>query len=171
MKFIGELVEKLGISLRSLATLLNTDHTHLSRYESHTRNLPLAAIPGVIQLFAWLEKVPPTPVPQPTEADKTAAQKNADWCRVQCIPLQGKLAAMQKSWEQGATLLYIVEQYEAANKEALPKMKSWAAGQRFAATQKIGANGWAAQQEVKRKIALLEADARFWEERIAPSDK
>ena len=164
---IKELVEKLGISRRTLSIFLDSTQSHLSKYENHTRNLPLAAIPGVTQLYAWLENVPAPPVPQPTAADKAKAAQKGGWCRAELSLLQQKLEKAQTAWGQGATLLYIVQQYEAANPQPSPKMKSWIAGQHFTATQKMKDNGWEARQRVQHKIALLETEIRFWDAVVA----
>ena len=167
MKLIAELADRLGISLRSLAIVLGTDHTHLSRYESHTRSLPLASTAQVAQLVAMTHKAPPPQPPQPTAEEKAEAQKRADWCRVLVQPLQTKLAAMQKSYQQAQLMLSVLDQYTKATSELTPKIKSWVAGQRFAANKKIDENGWQPQQIVLQKINALEAEALFWEAAIA----
>lgn len=163
---IEDLIEKLGISRRALAIYLDANQSNISRYENHTRNLPLASTALLAQLIAMTYKAPPPSIPKPVAEEKAEAQKRADWCRVLVQPLQTKLAAMQKSYEQAQLMLSVLEQYTKANSELTSKMKSWVEGQRYAANKKIDENGWQPQQMVLQKINALEKEAQFWENAI-----
>lgn len=164
---IKELIEKLGISRRTLSIYLNANQSNISRYENHTRNMPFATIPQVAKLVAMIHKAPAVALPQPTTEEREEAQKRADWCRVLCQPLQKKLASMQNKYEQANRMLSVLDAYTAANRELPPKMQSWVAGQYYAANRKREANGWQPQQEVQWKIRALDTEALFWENAIS----
>ena len=164
---IKDLIEKLGVSRRALATFLDSNQSNISRYENHTRNMPFAAIPQVAKLLAMIHKALPATPPQPTAAEKAEAQKRADWCRVLLQIQQKKLAAMQKNYEQAQLMLSIVEQHTKATQELTPKMKSWVAGQQYAANRKTEENGWQPQQVILQKMNALVQEALYWESAIS----
>lgn len=91
MKLVANILQKLGISQRSLANFIDANHATLSRYESATRSLPTD---NTLQLALMQQMIQTLPTPStatPSDADIAAMQQKAQYCLAQCYALQKQL--------------------------------------------------------------------------------
>lgn len=163
MKPTEQIVAQFGISLRTLASFLDTNHSHLSRYHANTRWLPDAAIPQLSNLIQLIETLPPPTPAAPSDAMLQTMQDKAAWCRAQCIPLQKKLARMQKKYQQGSALMQLVDAYKSTFEAVPEKQQRWMDELRYQAHIKMEQNNWMEQRALQIRIAVLQEEAHLYE--------
>jgi hypothetical protein len=137
----------------------------LVRFDAGTHSLPVKALPELVKLQQALNNTE-IAEPKPSPEDITALQEQAAWCLAQCYPLQKKLAAMKKTYQQAATTLALLANYK---KEDITDIKQqrWIEQQYYDANKKIAANNWAAQFKLSTEIALLQQEAGLCNAAIA----
>jgi hypothetical protein len=163
---VGMVHQITGLSLRSLADFTGTPQSLLSRYGQGNRGLPgdtLLLLAKFLRLASGLNEIPAHP---PTAAEQAGMKEQAHWCRIQCLPLKKKLAAMKENYRQATTALRLLEAHEKEEGLFEGKKKRWLDEQRFVAEKKMGNNSLMKQKELAVKIALLQTEAKLWEEDI-----
>ena len=96
----------------SLADFTGTPQSQLSRYGQGNRGLPgdtLLLLAKFLRLASGFNEIP---APLPTAAEQAAMKEQAHWCRIQCLPLKKKLAAMKENFRQATTALRLLEAHE-----------------------------------------------------------
>jgi transcriptional regulator with XRE-family HTH domain len=161
MKGLKNVIQKLGISQRSLAKFIGSSNAVISYAISGTRDLPTNALLQLAQLGKLLKTLPAASLPTPTAQDATAIRQQAAWCLAQCHPLKKQLAAMQQNHQQAATLLQVLDAYIANAATISVKQQRWLEEQRYQAQLKMAQNGWLLQQQLQHKIALLTYEANL----------
>jgi hypothetical protein len=136
----------------------------LVRFDAGTHSLPVKALPELIKLQQALNNAEIAEA-TPTRADIAALQEQANWCIAQCFPLQKKLTAMKKAYQQAATTLALMTFYK---KEDITdtKQQRWVEQQYYEANKKMTANNWAAQFKLSTSITLLQQEAVLYSEAI-----
>jgi hypothetical protein len=167
--FVGQISEQTGISKRSLASLTGTHQSILVRFDAGTHSLPVKALPELIKLQQALNNAEIAEA-MPTPEDIASLQEQANWCIAQCFPLQKKLSAMKKAYQQAATTLALMTIYK---KEDITdtKQQRWVEQQYYEANKKIAASNWAAQFKLSTEIALLQQEAGLCNTAIAAATK
>jgi len=161
---IGSFCRLTGISQRSLASYLNTNQSQLSRMEARQRALPTAALLKMVDLYTKALAVANNPIARPAAENPDALKEKADWCLAQCHPLQKQLEAMQLSYQQAITTLWLMEAEEKDNTNLPNKKQGWIDEQRYRAQQQLAASGWLPQRALAIKIALLQHEAQLWQQ-------
>jgi hypothetical protein len=168
--FVGQISEQTGISKRSLASLTGTHQSILVRFDAGTHSLPVKALPELVKLQEALNNtVVDFAEPIPASEDMADLQMQADWCTAQCYPLQKKLTAMKKAYQQAATTLALMAIYKKEDSTDT-KQQRWIEQQYYEANKKIAANNWAAQFKVSTEIALLQQEAGMCNAAIATAN-
>ena len=163
---VNELIKKLGISQRTLAAFIESDHTILSRYAAGDVYLQPHVIPELVKMYT-LSVAFTAPVQSiPSIPDKIDLQKAANWCRTKCKPLEKKLAATLLLYEQGSNMLQLLAALGPAPMGAAPKKQRWMDEQHYQATLKMEKNGWLIQNKFKMAIQILQQEAEMIENAI-----
>jgi hypothetical protein len=167
--FVGQISEQTGISKRSLASLTGTHQSILVRFDAGTHSLPVKALPELVKLQQALNNTDIAEA-MPTPEDIATLQEQANWCIAQCYPLQKKLAAMKKTYQQASTTLALMAIYKKEDSSTNIKQQRWIEQQYYEANKKIAANNWAAQFKVSTEITLLQQEAGLSNAAIAAAN-
>lgn len=100
MKIVENILSRIGISQRSLASLVNTNHSLLSRYEAALGSLPVPVMLELANIDTLLVAQPAVPLPTPTAEQLIDMQKQATYCQAMVHHLQQQLQAMQLRYQQ-----------------------------------------------------------------------
>jgi transcriptional regulator with XRE-family HTH domain len=161
--FITEFCKQTGLSQRNLAAFTGAHQSVLSRYESGSRNLPPEALVVLAKLYKKASSITKRTTAKAAVADKAAMKEEANWCRIQCLPLRKQLTAIKENYRQAATALLVLDSYI---KEAGPftgKKQRWLDEQHYQAEKKLAKNNFMVQQKLLVTINLLEHEATLWE--------
>jgi hypothetical protein len=162
MKILENLLDKLGISNRSMASFIGTSHTLINCCIASTRNLPTHAMLQLAQLGKLLKTLPAPAMPVPSPQEVEDMQQQAVWCLAQCHPLQKQLTKMQQTYQQAATLVQLLDAYAAGTGTLTAKQQRWVDEQRYQAKKRMVQNGWLPQQQLRHKITLLTYEAGLY---------
>ena len=163
---VKPILDKTGISQRALAAFIDCDHTTLSRIDASGRMLKTDALSQLLKIYLLIVPITPSAPAKPSDTEKAAIQKAADWCRIQCVPLQKKLAKTLLQYEQAGNALQLLAAMGPAPADAAPKKQRWLDTQQYEATLKLEKFGWQAQHQLNMEIALLQAEADLLESSI-----
>jgi transcriptional regulator with XRE-family HTH domain len=161
--FIAAFCKQTGLSKRNLAAFVGTDQSALSRFETGGRNLAPDALVMLANLYKKASTIKATMQARPTLEDKFFCKEQMQWCRVQSIPLQKKLAIIIENFQQASTALQVLDTLAKETTLKTEKKKRWLEEQRYQANKKWIKNGWMAQQKIRIQIHLLEMEATFWQ--------
>jgi transcriptional regulator with XRE-family HTH domain len=167
--FISEFCRQTGLSKRNLAAFTGAHQSVLSRYESGSRNLPPEALVVLAKLYKKASSITKGTTAKAAVADRAAMKEEANWCRIQCLPLRKQLTAVKENYRQAATALLVLDSYI---KEAGPftgKKQRWLDEQGYQAEKKLAKNNFMVQQKLLVTISLLEHEALLWQ--TAPLQK
>ncbi len=160
--FITEFCRQTGLSKRNLAAFTGTHQSVLSRYESGSRNLPPEALVVLAKLYKKASSITKGTTAKAAVADRAAMKEEANWCRIQCLPLRKQLTAVKENYRQAATALQVLGYI----KEAGPftgKKQRWLDEQGYQAEKKLAKNNFMVQQKLLVAISLLEHEALLWQ--------
>lgn len=161
MKIVQYILGSVGISLRALASFVNTDHSVLSRYEAATRSLPTDVMMPLATLQQTIANLPAPPLASPSAEDIQILQQRAAYCTAQATILQQQLAAMQLQYTQAATLLQLIAALRINPIITGEKQQRWLDEQAYQGNKKLAKYGWLPQQQLQHKIALLQHEAKL----------
>ncbi len=162
--FITAFCKQTGLSKRSLATFLNTHQSMLSHFETGRRNLAPDALVLMAKLYKKASGIKHKMQAKPTFEDKALAKQQANWCKVQCIPLQKKLNSIIENYQQASTALQLLDTLAKEVHGYTEKKKRWVEEQRYQANKKLQQNGWMQQKKLAIQIELLLKEAALWQE-------
>lgn len=157
------LYEKIGISQQALGAIIGAKQSTLSRHDNDTRDLPSTASIALNDLILIAIKIPESPLPLSTEADKKELLNAANWCKAQCHPLQKKLAKMLLQQQQAVNMLAFIDAYRKAHTEISKKVENWLEIMRFDANKKLAKNSWLAIKKLEIEIQTLLKQAALYE--------
>ncbi len=164
--FIAAFCKQTGLSKRNLAAFVGTNQSVLSRFETGSRNLSPDALVTLAKLYKKASAIKVEMQASPTVDDKLFCKEQMRWCKVQCMPLQKKLAIMVENYRQGSTALLLLDAMAKETTALTEKKKRWMEEQRYQAHKKLAKNGWSAQQKLSLQIHLLETEAAFWQRKM-----
>jgi hypothetical protein len=159
MKIVEYIIGRVGISLRALASFIDTNHSILSRYEAATRSMPVNTMLPLVHIQQILTTIPSPPPPSPSTEDIATMQQRAAYCTAQAAVLQLQLQNMQLQYTQATTLLQLVTILQAEPTTKTDKQQRWLVEQAYQANKKITQYGWLPQQQLLNSIALLTQEA------------
>jgi len=162
MKIVENILSRIGISQRSLASLVNTNHSLLSRYEAALGSLPVPVMLELANIYTQLVAQPTVPAPTPTAEHLSDMQRQATYCQAMAERAQQQLKTMQLQYQQAGALLQLVDTLDAAPEPKTVKRQRWIDELRYQANKKIAANGWLPQQQLQLKIQLLQTEMAFY---------
>lgn len=163
---VNSIVEKLGISQRTLAAFIDSDHSILSRYAAGEIYLQANVFPLLLKIYALSVAITNPEPAKPSEEEKIELQTAANWCRTQCQPLQKKLAKTVLQYQQAGNMLKLLTALGKAPADAAPKKQRWIDSQQYEATLKMQKYGWPAQHKLQIAIQLLQQEASMLENSI-----
>jgi len=160
---MGYICHKTGMSGKDLSILVGANESTLCRYNKGERTTmptePLLEAANILQL---LKNLPPVEKSEASADDKMELLKQAEWCRMQCRPLQQKLLAMQIVSDNVATLLLLLDNM-VINFSLSAKKLNWIEVMRHEANKQLAKNNWLAQKKLAVKIELLLKEAEMYE--------
>jgi transcriptional regulator with XRE-family HTH domain len=162
--FITAFCKQTGLSKRNLASFAGTHQSTLSLFETGQRNLAPDALVILAKLYKKASGIKHKMQAKPTFEDKILAKEQANWCKVQCLPLQKKLNSMIENYQQASTALQLLDSLAKEVDSFTEKKKRWVEEQRYHANKKLEKNGWMQQKKVAMQIELLLKEAALWQE-------
>lgn len=157
------LYEKIGISQQALGAIIGAKQSTLSHHDNDTRDLPSAASMALNDLVLIALKLEQAALPTSTESDKEKLQKAAQWCTMQCHPLQKKLNKMLLHQQQAVNMLAFIECYKQTHTEISNKVANWLEIMRIDAEKKLVKNSWLAIKTLEIQIQVLRQQATMYE--------
>jgi plasmid maintenance system antidote protein VapI len=162
--FITAFCKQTGLSKRNLASFVGTHQSILSHFETGSRNLSPDALVILAKLYKKASGIKQQMQAKPTLEDKIVRKEQANWCKVQCLPLQKKLNSMIENYQQASTALQLLDSLAKEVDSFTEKKKRWVEEQRYQANKKLQKNGWMEQKKLAIQIKLLVKEAALWQE-------
>lgn len=161
---IDDICTATGLSLRNLAAFIDADQSLLSKLRRAKRELPTDAAIKAANLYTILYNLPVLPNKPPlSQQEIKSLQEEAAWCRVQCIPLQKRLAQIQVYEKQAAILIQLLNTMP-LYPDMPERKKRWIDEQHYQATRRLEKYGWQKQHALWLQISLLQHQAFLLEE-------
>lgn len=163
----GLIYDRTGISQQALIQYTGAEQSTLSRHLKGTRLLGGEPALKLVHLTMKLLSLPEQPVQLTvSDTEKKELQKMAEWCRLQCIPLQQKLEGMQQEASKAACLLQFTEALEKEEAEMSEAQQRWYDNQRYTAQTRLQKYGRFEQVKLQTKIAALQKEAEAYEAQL-----
>lgn len=164
MKIVEDILNRIGISQRSLASLINTNHSLFSRYEAALGTLPVPVMLELANIYTKLVAQPAVPAPTPSAEHMSDMQRQATYCQAMAEHFQRQLKAMQLQYQQAGALLQLVDTLDAAPEPKTVKRQRWIDILRHQAYKRMEDNGWLPQQQLQLKIAQLQLEVSMYQQ-------
>lgn len=155
MKIIELVQTKLGITQTALGAFVGINRSHLNKAGLGNRVIPEIASVMLTNLFKLTQTLPAPKPPQPTAAELQEAVHAAERCRLQCQTLQKKLDTMVARYNAASNMLQLIGKKAFTGNTYTPRQQRWIEEQQYEATQKLQANGWAAQHALQHALDVL----------------
>ncbi len=152
---------KTGLSLRTLAALVDADQSLLSKYELGTRTLPSDALLQLVKLSTQLNALPVIEPPVLTTEEKEYLQQHVQNCRVQITQLKKQLNAVKENYRHATTMLMVLPLLAQNALYTTTKKQRWIEEQQYQAEKKLKANGPLLQRKLEIEIGGLEEVVRM----------
>ena len=149
---VKTLLQKIGISQRTLAAYIDSDHTVLNRFANGDIYLKPHVAPQLHKILSLGNNIIDTSELAPTEQEKMAMLQEAVFIKNKCRPIQKKLDTMK-----------LLSLLGPATPDEKPKKQRWLDEQKYQAEEKMQRNGWLAQNKLQIAIKLIEHEAALWQ--------
>lgn len=160
---VKTLLQKIGISQRTLAAYIDSDHTVLNRFANGDIYLKPHVAPQLHKILSLGNNIIDTSELAPTEQEKMAMLQEAVFIKNKCRPIQKKLDTMQLNYIQATSMLKLLSLLGPATPDEKPKKQRWLDEQKYQAEEKMQRNGWLAQNKLQIAIKLIEHEAALWQ--------